>query len=217
MPSRKSPGLWRSWLRISVRSLLVLILLLASALGCWMHQVRIQHEAVDAIQRAGGRVIYSWKWRNGALDRFGKPGVPEWLLQSLGPDFFYRVKYVVINADLHSVKYVVIDADFGRRADDSLMTQVGQLRELEVLDLHGNKEVTDIGLARLEGLTTLRFLYLDETGVTDAGLKHLRTMKKLEGLWLANTRVTSTGVEELRRELNQDPPRARISHGAAAD
>ena len=38
------------------------------------------------------------------------------------------------------------------RADDDLMTRVGWLRDLEVLSLHGNKDVTDIGLAHLKGL-----------------------------------------------------------------
>ena len=198
MPIRPSTSLWRSWLRFSVRSLMVLVFLLASALGWFVYRVRTQHEAVASIQQTGAWVIYHWQWRNGSFDRFGEPGVPGWLIQWLGPDFFY------------SVKRVDIDADFGFRADDNLMSRVGQLRDLEVLSLHGNKDVTDIGLAHLKGLTRLRFLYLSETGVTDAGLKHLKTMKKLEGLYLVNTRTTSTGVEELRRELNQDPPRAWI-------
>jgi hypothetical protein len=205
IPSRPSTVLWRGRLRFSVRSLMVHVVLLAVALGWYMYQVRVQHEAVATIQRTGAWVIYSWQWRNGSFKRFGKPRVPGSLLRWLGHDFFY------------SVKRVDIDADFGQRADDDLMTRVGWLRDLEVLSLHGNKDVTDIGLAHLKGLERLRFLYLSGTGVTDAGLKHLKNMKKLEGLSLENTRATSTGVEELRRELDQHPPRARISHGPAVD
>ena len=163
-----------------------------------MHQVRTQQEAVAAIKRANGGVLYRWQWRNGRFDRLGRRRAPGWLLQWLGPDVFY------------SVKFVDVDADLGSRADDNLMSWVGQLRDLEVLNVHGNRDVTDLGLAHLECLTSLRFLYLNETGVTDAGLKHLRTMKKLEELRLENTRVTNAGEERLRWELNQDPPRLRI-------
>jgi hypothetical protein len=59
---------------------MVLVTLLASALGWFMYHVRTQREAVAAIQHAGGTVVYRWQWRNGSLDRFGKPGVPGWLL-----------------------------------------------------------------------------------------------------------------------------------------
>jgi Leucine Rich repeat len=176
------------------------VLFLASALGWFMYHVRIQQEAVAAVKQAGGGVIYSCNWRNGRFDPQGKPGVPEWLLQRLGPDFFYSVKYAGVFTEL------------GSRADDNLMTRLGQLRELEALYVDGN-DVTDLGLAHLKSLTTLRSLYLQGTGVTDTGLKHLKTMKSLEALNLENTRVTTAGVEQLKRELNQYPPKALISHG----
>ena len=218
MPSRPSTSLRRDWLRFSVRSLLVLVLVVGSLLGWLIYRVRAQCEAVAAIQKAGGFVVYRWKWRNGSVDRLGKPGVPGWLLQWLGPDFFY------------GVKRVDLVADFGDGADDRLMIRVAQLRDLEALNLHGDKDVTDVGLAHFEGLNQLRaldlsksgvkdaglihlkgltnlwYLSLDDTGVTDAGLSHLRGLSNLKVLRLNGTMVSGVGVRELAKVM----PNTRI-------
>ena len=45
--------------------------------------------------------------------------------------------------------------------------------EINYVDL-SRTEVTDAGLAHLQGLTSLQVLYLDSTQVTDAGLAELR-------------------------------------------
>jgi hypothetical protein len=191
----------RSWARTSVRGLLALVFLVASILGWLMHYVHIQQEAVAAIERAGGGVIYRCNWKNGRFRPSLKPGVPEWLLQWLGQDFFY------------SVKFACISADIGTLADDTLMARVAQLRDIEALDVTGSKQVTDVGLAHLTALTELHFLYVQGTGVTDAGLGHLKSMKGLQEVNLQNTSVTSGGVEKLQRELNQSRRRPQLITG----
>jgi hypothetical protein len=129
--------------------------------------------------------LYSWQWRSGRIDRYGKPGVPGWLLDRLGPDFFYSVKKVVIDA-------------VGGHADDSLMTRVGRLGDLEVLNLSESKDVTDMGLAQLERLTQLRALDLSNSRVRDAGLAHLKRFTNLRYLYLDDTKVTDAGLPHLR-------------------
>jgi hypothetical protein len=164
---------------------MALVLFLGGVLGWFVYRVRKQHEAVVAIQRAGGWVVYQWRWKNGRLDRFGQPGVPRWLLDRLGPDFFYRVKRVDIVGG------------FGGQADDNLMTQVACLGDLEALNLDGSKDVTDVGLADLEDLTQLLYLHLSESGVRDDGLAHLKGLRNLRTLDLNNTEVTDAGLAHL--------------------
>ena len=60
------------------------------------------------------------------------------------------------------------------------------------------KPFTDVDLAQLEDVPTVRLLYLDDAQVTDAGLRHLEALTKLEALWLERTRVTDAGLEHLK-------------------
>lgn len=62
----------------------------------------------------------------------------------------------------------------------------------------GNTQVTDAGLAYLQGRTSLLTIDLGSTQVTDAGLAHLQGLKGLQTLWLDNTQVTDTGLAHLR-------------------
>ena len=55
---------WRRFLRFSVRGVLVLVLVVAAGLGWIVRSARIQREAVAAIERAGGRVIYDFESNN---------------------------------------------------------------------------------------------------------------------------------------------------------
>jgi hypothetical protein len=166
---------------------MVLVLVFGGISGWSMHRVRKQHEAVVAARRAGSWVIYQWQWNNGRFLRSGKPHVPRWLLDRLGPDFFYRVKRVDIVGG------------FGGHADDDLMTKVAWLSDLESLNLDGNKDVTEVGVAHLQGMTQLLYLGLSETGVRDAGLAHLKGLRNLRSLHLdRNKDVTEVGVAHLQ-------------------
>jgi hypothetical protein len=67
----------------------------------------------------------------------------------------------------------------------------------------GKTNVTDAGLAHLEGLAGLQRLELCETRITDAGVKHLVGFKALRVLLLDGTAVTDAGRHDLLRELPQ--------------
>ena len=165
-----SPSLrsWRRYIpRLSLRALMILVSSLGAGLGYFILRARDQGEAVVAIQRAGGTIVYDWQWKNGDRDPFGKPGLPDWLLNRLRPDHFYRVKEVVLSGG---------DGD---RADDDLMGYIGRLDDLERLNLNGCKDVTDAGLAHLRRLSELRDLDLTFTGATGAGLKNLEHLTQL--------------------------------------
>ena len=57
--------------------------------------------------------------------------------------------------------------------------------------------ITDAGLAQLEGLTALLWLWLDNTMIGDEGLTHLKRLSGLRGLSLVRTKVTDGGLAEL--------------------
>lgn len=74
--------------------------------------------------------------------------------------------------------------------------------EAEVVDFNfSGIEVTDAGLANLQGLTSLQGLDLSNTQVSDAGLAHLQGLTSLRWLFLRKTEVTDAGVAKLRNVL----------------
>ena len=51
---------------MSLRSLLLVVFVIAGWLGWMVHRARVQHAAVAAIQKTGGRVWYDWEHRGRA-------------------------------------------------------------------------------------------------------------------------------------------------------
>jgi hypothetical protein len=172
---------WWSYLRLSIRALLVLILLLACWLGWFVRTARLQREAVAAVKKAGGIVWYDWEWKNGDyVQGKSQPPGPKWLVDRIGVDYFSNVTFVNM-----------------MRGSDEDLIRIGHLGRLERLNLHG-APVTDVGLAYLKGLAHLQVLDLDETQVTDAGLVHLKRLASLNSIALSKTRVTDDGLDHLK-------------------
>ena len=81
-------------------------------------------------------------------------------------------------------------------AFEEQLTALGQLREIltdddprSVFAVTGSgSRVTDEGMARLRGLTQLKYLSLIDAHVTDAGLTHIRNLTQLTRLELARSR-----------------------------
>ena len=78
------------WLQFSLRTLLLSVLVAGFGLG-WLaselKQASVQRQAVLALRRLGGQVVY---------DRQQDPApVPEWLRERLGDDMFGNVTEVV--------------------------------------------------------------------------------------------------------------------------
>jgi hypothetical protein len=55
---------WRTFLRFSVRGMIVLVLVVGVSLGWLVRSARIQREAVAAIKKAGGSVYYHSEWND---------------------------------------------------------------------------------------------------------------------------------------------------------
>ncbi|MGO9464777.1 MAG: hypothetical protein ACLQVF_11580 [Isosphaeraceae bacterium] len=82
---------------LSLRALLILVLVLGAWLGWFVRNARIQHDAVAAVQRAGGSVAYDIDWRNEGFNPYARPWTPmrlldgklwgtKWLIDHLGID-----------------------------------------------------------------------------------------------------------------------------------
>jgi internalin A len=113
------------------------------------------------------------------------------------------------------------------KATDETLVYVKGLRGLQRLEMPCIVNVTDAGLANLEGLSELRFLWLGYSGITDqglihlahltnleelhvgvyksqfkdAGLVHLSGLKNLKKLTLVRTGVTDGAIGELKKAL----------------
>lgn len=209
MPDKASPSSWWHRLRFSLRGLIILVLFLGCGLAGMahsLHQARVQREAVAAIERSGGDVIYDWMWRDGDVVN-GRPWWPQWLENRLGIDFLSHVVFAAFPFD-HKISDAELEMlgrlprleeleSFGSSATDTGLAHIGRLARLKKLDLSGSK-VTDEGLVHLRGLTGLQQLDLSGTGITDAGLVHLAGLTGLQALDLANTGVSNAGVAHLK-------------------
>jgi len=163
---------------MSLRVLMVVVLVIGGGLGWVVYRARVQRQAVAAIESAGGKVYYEWDWA-GYPSPGAKPGPPRWLFDALGPDY---LGYVV------AVQFSFFQKD---KADDALMAKVGGLDHLEVLEIDSCPLVTDAGLAHFQGLSRLKELDLNRTGVKGPGLIHLKGMSRLKELELRNVPIAS--------------------------
>jgi internalin A len=170
----------RSYVRISVRALMVLVLFAGGWMGWLVRSARVQRAAVAAIQRVNGYVEYEWDFTNPNRKPSPRSWWPKWLVDSLGVEYFFNI--------------VAVDLD--DRATDLELVHVGNLTRLRSLQL-SQSEVTDSGLAYLQGLTSLKRLTLKFTGVTDAGLAHLKGLTSLEEIRLQATGCSDAGLAHL--------------------
>ncbi len=166
----------RRWLRFSLRSLFLLIVVIAVSLGWTLYKVRQQGIAVAELKKMGCLVTYdNADW--------GSPTVLERLRKLLGED--------------ESRSVVRVRVEMEKTFTDAGLVHLRALTQLQYLALDGT-QVTDGGLVHLRGMTRLQYLILDRTQVTDAGLVHLRALTQLEVLYLDGTQVTAAGLVHLQ-------------------
>jgi Leucine Rich repeat len=200
----RSPG--RNWLRLSLRSLLVLFTLLAVWLAIVANRAREQRRIVTALsQSPGAMLMYDYEWdvsAGGEIPRprpLGPPPGPSWLRSWLGDEYFTTVIGLFLTG--------------GKGEGETVPTKeqlklVHDLRGLRVLSLE-KSSITDAGLSAIADQTDLVYLWLDDTAISDSGLAHLRQMRNLKYLYIRNSRVTDAGIDALKQDL----PGARICYG----
>jgi internalin A len=218
-PAERVSRTWRSYLRFSVRGLILLVLAIGVGLGWMVQSARNQHDAVAAIEKAGGSVSYDWEWRNGTAIPAGKPWAPRWLVDLMGVDYFGHVtdvslpgatdaaivpvarltqlqRLILAESSMSDVGVIsFFDVNRPRVTSAGLM-HLKKLTNLAELDL-GGTQVSDAGLAHLKGLTKLSVLDIRGNEVTDAGLAHLKGLTNLSVLSVCGNPVTDAGLAHL--------------------
>ena len=130
--------------RVSLRFLLLSVLLIGIWFGWIANRAHEQKNAVDAIERLGGKV-----WFDGR-----DKGIPPWIRSNLGDEFFKTA--------------IGVDVSF-LQLKESDLDAVVVLKSLRSLSLAGTP-ISDTGLSRLAGLGKLETLDLGHCHITDRGL-----------------------------------------------
>lgn len=81
---------------------------------------------------------------------------------------------------------------------DADLLYISQLSHLEVLGIWHVRSITDAGLARLGGVTSLRYFAVGGPLITDAGLMNLRGCVQMEELYLEGTSVGERDLAWIR-------------------
>lgn len=195
----------RCFIRFSLRSLLLVTMIVCLFLGWQVERVRRQREAVRYILQLGGTVGYEYEGlfidepHGIPSPKLPKPA-PVWLINWLGIDFFDEVVSVSLPekkvdlsklATLSSLRRLDL---YNARPKD--IAPLEKLHELEWLNLNGTA-IDD--LSPLQDLTQLKYLYVRQTWVSD--ISPLRKMTQLRSLDVSDTSVTDLSVLETLTEL----------------
>jgi hypothetical protein len=188
--------LFRWHFQFSIRSLLVLIVVVAipcSWLTTEMKKAREQSEAVEAI--AWVMAIYDYDVNKSGDIVGGRPKGPIWLRSLFGDDFFGDVvgvfSFYEVSPNFRSRRIPITDAG---------LEHVQRLPRLHWMHLT-HTQITDGGLVHLKELHQLDDLSLAKTEITDAGLHHLEGLTQLRFLNLTDTKATDEGVKKLQQAL----------------
>ena len=211
MLGRTASRNWRHRLRINLRGLIVLVLVIGALLSWLVRSARVQHEAVAAIQKVGGKVGYNWE-RKKQWIRGGRPWAPRWLVQTLGVDYFGHVAVVIMSlpdppdevlihiGNLDQLEELLL---YKSSLNDEMLLHLEGLCNVRNLQLNwsdsvGTARISDAGLEHLMNLTNLEDLNLNYTQITDAGLIRLGRLTKLKSLGLEGTQITDAGLVHLK-------------------
>jgi hypothetical protein len=96
----------------------------------------------------------------------------------------------------------------GTALSDAGMADLGNLADLEELDLSDPDRLPGTTTARLKGFKQLSRLYLNGTKLTDAGLADLKDLGGLAHLHVRGTRVTPAGLDDFHAAV----PGCRVEH-----
>jgi hypothetical protein len=155
----------RRWLRFTLRGMFLAVLVAAIALAWLRYVVRQQRDAVEAIVRSGGGVVYVDGSSRGALGVAALeagPSGPAWLRRLLGDDYFFDVVEVHLS---------------GGATDDTLRV-CKDLPELRRVQVTRAPKVTGRGLAHLRDAKSLEgVLLFIVPGVTDADVESFRAAR----------------------------------------
>ena len=194
--------------RFSVRGMLLLVVVLAIPIGFLSHGARLQREAVQTIESAGGTVFYDYhQIAPRTVSTGGQPWGPQWARERLGYHYFdtavkvrlhlhdrpQGLEWVAALNDLPSLNTLLLT---GVNVTDEMLEQLDRSAALLELHLSGGR-ITDRGLENVAKFPNLRWLVMNHTQVSDAGVTHLRELHDLQELVLSDTMVSDQAIADL--------------------
>jgi hypothetical protein len=214
----------RRWFRFSIRSLLLLVVLIAIPLALKVNQVHHQRLVVAELRKLKVLVAFDYNRPNPfshVIDpqghshwgtRVAEPFGPKWLRNILGDDFFSEVTDILtpgenlevtddtlnLIATLRSPRSINIQSDHISDEGFRHLATLGQLEDLCIVA----RSITDAGLTHLGKLTQLNSLtlYFDSPHPpTNAGFSHLLKLQNLTWLAVGEVEITDGGLESIAR------------------
>jgi hypothetical protein len=201
-------------LKISLRTLMLLVLAVAAWLGWSIHKARQQRMAVASIKECGGSVRYDWEFD----DDFGRPlrtrWEPHWLRRLVGVEHFQDIACVRLQYDpakhrddplrhLEGFSGLRELSLIGPGDTDQALWHIRGHTRLRFLNLLRAPKLTDAGLSYIRGLTRLQGLSTsDAKQLTDAGVAHLAGLRNLKSLHLCDSKMTDVGLAHLKGLTN---------------
>ncbi len=176
----------RRWFRVTLRSLMILILLIGGAIGWALHTARQQREAIAAVRAAGGQITYDYQSEfiltgpGGTRSPRTEPTAPRWLRSWLGDELFQSVRTV----------------DFGQLDSSDTLAMVGRFAQLVELHIYLIPNA-GIDFGPLSGLSHLRVLSIRGPGADDAVLAEVGQIRSLVNLRLERGAATDAGIGHL--------------------
>jgi hypothetical protein len=199
----EEPTRRRRWYQFGMRTLLLIMLLLAVGTGAWVRSVQRQQRAVQRFRDVNAQVYYDYMPVTASASAADRP-FPDWCYDWLSEDFFHTVTCVKVGRDHFDVEVLRAFADLPDlkridltgNIDGEELRYLRSLNQLRDLRLNGTS-VTDNSLRHLSNLSHLRSLDLFRCGISDEGLRHIRPLTQLRHLRLAKSAVTGAGIREL--------------------
>lgn len=186
----KSPPVKRSLFRFSLRTFLIVTLLLGVVLGWFakvQHRVLRQRRVVQQIQSRGAGVGLDYQIASGWDEEQWQPPGPKVLRMLLGDDAF---------AEVHTVFLLGIKRRYNSTPAD--LAALAALPRLQVLHL-GGEQFGDESLPEIVRHQELFDVGFEETRVTARGLRELRSLQRLTMLSLQGPGIDDDAFHEVGR------------------
>jgi len=114
----------RRWLRVSLRTFLVLVTVACLLFGGLANRANRQRHTVQWVTELGGRVSYDYEFdKDDRFVKFAKPPGPDWLNGLIGIDYFANV----------------VTVDFTGTQELSDVSPLANLKSLEYLWIYGTQ------------------------------------------------------------------------------
>ena len=180
----------RRWFRFSLRSMLLLVVVIAIPLAWKVNRARNQRAVVAELRKLNAQIDYYHGYEHyyemeatKGVQRFVPPPGGKWLHDLLGREYFVEVIQVTVD---------------GPQVTDDTLALIAKLPEIKYVNLNSAPGITDDGLVHFANIHNLEGVTLISDRISSAGLMHLTGLKRLKKLWGAGW-ITDASLEQISK------------------